>query len=113
LNKRIAARNKWREYATKALQEASKQYLEDLKTKSPDDYAKAIENRQRREARKGRIPLPLRSAEAQRLLDELQKLEDVELLAHYYEGRKPGRISKKTKEKYPKLLEILKGTTKK
>jgi hypothetical protein len=113
LNKRIAARNKWREYATKALQEASKQYLEDLKTKSPNDYAKAIENRQRREARKGRIPLPLRSAEAQRLLDELQKLEDVELLARYYHGRKPGRISKKTKEKYPKLLETLKGMAKK
>jgi predicted NodU family carbamoyl transferase len=113
LNKRIAARNKWREYATKALQEASKQYLEDLKAKSPDDYAKAIENRQRRETRKERIPLPLRSAEAQRLLDEMQKLEDVELLAHYYHGRKPGRISKKTKTKYPKLLETLKEMAKK
>jgi hypothetical protein len=97
----------------KSSSKASKQYLEDLKTKSPNDYAKAIENRQRREARKGQVPLPLRSPEAQRLLDELNKLDDVDLLAHYYTGRKPGRISKKTKEKYPKLLEIVKGTAKK
>jgi hypothetical protein len=47
------------------------------------------------------------------LVEDLDKLEDVDLLARYYSGRKPGKISKKTKEKYPKLLEILKGTAKK
>jgi hypothetical protein len=31
LNERAAKKNKWRDYATKALREASKQYLEDLK----------------------------------------------------------------------------------
>jgi hypothetical protein len=107
LNKRIAARNAWREYATKALQEASKQYLEDLKTKSPEAYARAVENRQRREARKGRVPIPLRSAEGKRLLDELEKLKDEELLARYYHGRRPGKIPKKIRTKYPQLLELV------
>jgi hypothetical protein len=108
LNKRIAARNEWRKYATEALREASKRYLEDLKAKSPDAYAGAVENRQRREARKERIPIPLRSAEGKRLLDELEKLKDEEMLAHYYHGRKPGRIPKKIRAKYPQLLELAK-----
>jgi DNA-binding HxlR family transcriptional regulator len=30
LNKRLAAKNKWREYATKALQEASKKYQKEV-----------------------------------------------------------------------------------
>jgi hypothetical protein len=48
LNKRIAARNKWREYATEALQQASKKYLEELKKNDPVPYARAEENRQER-----------------------------------------------------------------
>jgi hypothetical protein len=113
LNKRIAARNKWREYATAALQEASKKYLEDLKKDSPESYARAIEQKEKRAARKGRIPLPLRSAEGQRLLDELQKLKDEELLAHYYHGRKPGKIPKKIRTNYPTLLEMTRELAKK
>jgi hypothetical protein len=46
LNKRIAARNKWRKYATKALQEASKRYLEDLKKKDPEAYARVVEQKE-------------------------------------------------------------------
>jgi phage shock protein A len=46
LNKRIAA-SKWREYATAALQEASKKYLEDLKAKDPEAFARAIAERKK------------------------------------------------------------------
>jgi hypothetical protein len=107
LNKRIAARNKWREHATEALQEASKRYLEDLKAKDPEAFTRAVAQKEKRVARKDRIPLPLRSAEGKRLLDELQKLKDEELLAHYYTGRKPGKIPKKIRTKYPQLLELV------
>jgi hypothetical protein len=113
LNKHIAARNEWREYATEALRQASQKYLNDLKAKSPQSYARAVENRQRREARKDRIPIPLRSAEGQRLVDELQKLKDEELLAHYYYGRKPGRIPKKIRTKFPTLLKMTRELAKK
>jgi hypothetical protein len=113
LNKRIAARNKWREYATAALQEASKRYLEDLKEKDPESYARAVAERKKRTARKDRVPLPLRSAEGQILLDELQKLKDEELLAYYYYGRKPGKIPKKMRTKYPTLLEMTRELAKK
>jgi hypothetical protein len=40
------------------------------------------------------------------LLDELLKLKDEELLARYYYGRKPGKIPKKIRTKYPTLLEM-------
>jgi hypothetical protein len=82
LNKRLAAKNLWRKYATQALREASKKYLADLKEKSPDDYAKAMENRERREARKGHLPLALRSAEAQKMLKDLEGLSDADLIKH-------------------------------
>jgi hypothetical protein len=68
LNKRIAARNKWRKYATEALQQASQKYLADLKAEDPDSYARAVAERQKREARKGRVPLPLRSEEGKNCL---------------------------------------------
>jgi type I site-specific restriction-modification system R (restriction) subunit len=110
LNKRLAAKNKWREYATKALREASKQYqkevIEPLKD-SPNEedqkrYKKIIENMHKREARKNLLPLALRSEEAKKLLDELNKLSDVELLEHYYAGLKP------KKKKKSKLAELAK-----
>jgi hypothetical protein len=104
LNKRLAAKNEWRKYATRALQEASKRYLEDLKTKDLGAYTRAIEKKKKREARKGRIPLPLRSAEAKKLLTALQDLDDEALLTHYYFGRKPGKIPKKIRTKYPLLV---------
>jgi hypothetical protein len=113
LNKRIAARNKWREHATEALQEASKRYLEDLKAKDPEAFTRAVAQKEKRVARKDRIPLPLRSAEGKRLLDELQKLKDEELLVHYYLGRKPGKIPKKIRTKYPTLLEMTRELAKK
>jgi hypothetical protein len=47
------------------------------------------------------------------LLDELQKLKDEELLAHYYLGRKPGKIPKKIRTKFPTLLELTRELAKK
>jgi hypothetical protein len=112
LNERIAKRNPWRKYATEALREASKRYFEDLKKESPEAYARAVAEKEKRSTRK-RIPLPLRSPEGQRLLDELSKLKDEELLAHYYYGRKPGKIPKKIRTKFPTLLEMTKELAKK
>jgi hypothetical protein len=42
------------------------------------------------------------------LLDELQKLKDEELLAHYYLGRKPGKIPKKIRTKFPTIVGLTK-----
>jgi hypothetical protein len=105
LNKQLAAKNEWRKYATRALQEASNQYLKDLKAKDPNAYAKAIENRKRRETRKGQLPLALRSAEAQKLLNDLQGLSEADLIRHYYSGHK---IRKKTRSKLAQLEELAK-----
>jgi hypothetical protein len=105
LNKQLAAKNEWRKYATKALQEASKQYLADLKAKDPNAYAAAIKNKERRETRKGQLPLALRSAEAQKWLHDLQGLSEADLIQHYYRGRK---IRKKTRSKLAQLQELAK-----
>jgi hypothetical protein len=104
LNKRLAAKNEWRKYATRALQQASQEYLADLKAEDPGAYTRAVEEKKRRAVRKGRIPLPLRSAEAKKLLTALQNLDDEVLLAHYYFGRKPGKIPNKIRTKYPLLV---------
>jgi hypothetical protein len=104
LNKQLAAKNEWRKYATQALQEASKQYLADLKAKDPTAYADAIKNRERREARKGRVPLALRSAEAQKMLKDLEGLSEADLIRRYYGERK---LRKKTREKLGKLEHLL------
>jgi hypothetical protein len=61
---------------------------------------------QKREARKGLLPLALRSEEAKKLLDELNKLSDAELLEHYYAGLKPKK--KKKKSKLAELAELAK-----
>jgi hypothetical protein len=114
LNKRLAAKNKWREYATKALREASKQYqkevIEPLKeSEDPLDqrrYKRIIENMHKREARKGLLPLALRSEEARKMLEDLKKLSDAELLEHYYAGLKPKK--KKKKSKLTELAELAK-----
>jgi hypothetical protein len=114
LNKRLAAKNKWREYATKALREASKQYqkevIEPLKeSEDPLDqrrYKRIIENMHKREARKGLLPLALRSEEARKMLEDLKKLSDAELLEHYYAGFKPKK--KKKKSKLTELAELAK-----
>jgi hypothetical protein len=89
LNKRIAAKNEWREFAKRALKQASDEYPEHLKRNKPEAYARAVEEKQKRAARKG-LRLPLRSAEGKRLFEEMEKLKDEELLAGYYYGRKPG-----------------------
>jgi hypothetical protein len=104
LNKRLAAKNEWRKYATEALREASNKYLADLKAKNPKAYEEAIENRERREARKGRVPLALRPAEAQKLLKDLEGLSEADLIRRYYAGHK---IRKKTREKLAKLEQQL------
>jgi hypothetical protein len=94
LNKKYTA-NKWREFATKALRQASKEYeeyLENLKKSlNREDqlaYAKAILNKERREARKGKLPLALRSEEAKKLFEQMENLPKEELLKRYYSGRK-------------------------
>jgi histone H3/H4 len=74
LNKRIAARNRWRKYATEAFQQASQKYLADLKAEDPEAYERAIEQGEKRIARKDRIPLPLRSDEGKKLFEALEKL---------------------------------------
>jgi hypothetical protein len=104
LNKELAKKNKWREFATKALREASNKYLADLKAKDPTAYADAIKNRERRQARKGQLPLALRSAEAQKMLKDLEGLSEADLIRHYYAGHK---IRKKTREKLAKLEQQL------
>jgi histone H3/H4 len=105
LNKRLAAKNRWRKYATEALQKASEQYLADLQKENREAYERAIEEKKKRQARKGRIPLLLRSPEAKELLKSMEVLDDRALLAHYYLGRKPGKIPKKVRTTYPTLLE--------
>jgi hypothetical protein len=105
LNKRLAGRNEWRKYATEALQQASKKYLEYLKEKNPKAYEDAIKNRERREARKGHVPLALRTAEAKKLLEELEGLPEADLIERYYAGQK---IRKKTREKLAQLKQLAK-----
>jgi hypothetical protein len=104
LNKRLAAKNKWREYATKALQEASNKYLEDLKKENENAYKQAIMNRERREARKKHLPLALRTAEAQKLLKDLEGLPEAGLIRRYYAGEK---LRKKVREKLAQLEQPL------
>jgi hypothetical protein len=104
LNKQLAAKNKWRKYATEALREASKKYLEDLKKKDPKAYEDAIKNRERREARKEHLPFALRSAEAQKMLEEMRGLSEADLIRRYYAGHK---IRKKIREKLAKLEQEL------
>jgi hypothetical protein len=113
LNQRIAAKNDWREFATRALKQASDEYLEHLKRNNPEAYERAVAEKQKRAAREALRPLPLRSTEGKRLLDELEKLKDEELLARYYYGRKPGKIPKKMRTKYPTLLEMIRELAKK
>jgi hypothetical protein len=103
LNKRLAAKNKWREYATKALQEASQKYLEDLKEHNLAAYNEAIKNRERREARKGHIPLALRTEEAQKMLKDLEGLSQADLIRRYYAGEK---LRKKVRERLAKLEQL-------
>jgi hypothetical protein len=104
LNKRLAAKNKWRKYATEALREASKKYLEDLKKDDEEAYKQAIINRERREARKEHLPLALRSVEAQKMLKDLEGLSQADLIRRYYAGQK---IRKKTREKLARLEQEL------
>jgi hypothetical protein len=114
LNKRLAAKNLWREYATKALQDASKKYEKEVlepmsksaNEKVQERYKEIMRNKQLREARKGRLPLALRSEEAQKMLEDLKKLSDAELLQHYYAGRKIKK--KKKKSKLAELTELAK-----
>jgi hypothetical protein len=113
LNKRLAARNKWREYATKALREASKKYQEEVieplkKSENIEDqerYERIVRSKALREARKGREPLALRTAEAKKLLEGLEGLPQAELIRRYYGERK---LRKKTREKLAKLEELAK-----
>jgi hypothetical protein len=114
LNKRLAEKNKWREYATKALREASKKYQKEVidplkksaKQEDQERYDKIMRNKQLREARKGLLPLALRSEEARKMYEDLQKLSDEDLLQRYYAGLKPKK--KKKKAKLAELAELAK-----
>jgi hypothetical protein len=105
LNKRLAAKNLWRKYATEALREASKKYEEEVlkpMKESTDPnvqkrYEEIMRSKQLREARKGHLPLALRPAEAQKMLEDLKGLSDEELLQRYYAGRKIRKKKKKSK----------------
>jgi hypothetical protein len=104
LNKRIASKNKWLDYARKALQAASAQYLADLKEKDPKAYDDAIKAREKRIAKKGQLPLALRVPAAKTLYEQFEKLKDEDLLKYYYSGR---RVPKpKPKKKKTVLVEV-------
>jgi hypothetical protein len=94
LNKRIASKNKWIDYARKALQDASAKYLAKLKETDPKAYEDAIKAKQKRLEYKKKGPLALRVPAAKTLYDQFEKLKDEDLLRYYYSGR---RIPKKKK----------------
>jgi hypothetical protein len=102
LNKRIADRNPWLAKAKAALQQASQEYLEELKTKNPAAYAQAMKAKQKRLENKKKGPLALRVKAAQEMYERLHKLPDEELLKYYYSGR---RVPK-TKKKKTVLVEV-------
>jgi hypothetical protein len=97
LNKLTGKENKWREIATKYLQAARQEYQKYLETlrNSPkkedrEAYVKAVLNRQRKEARKGQLPLALRTPEGKKLYEDLLQFKDnkPKLLEIYYKGKK-------------------------
>jgi hypothetical protein len=96
LNKRIASRNKWIDYARKALQNASAQYLADLEKSNPEAYKEAVKARDKRLAKKGQLPLALRVPAAKTLYEQFEKLKDEDLLKYYYSGRRVPKKKKKT-----------------
>jgi hypothetical protein len=102
LNKKIAERNPWLAKAKAALQQASQEYLEELKTKNPAAYAQAMKAKQKRLENKKKGPLALRVKAAQEMYERLHKLPDEELLKYYYSGR---RVPK-TKKKKTVLVEV-------
>jgi hypothetical protein len=104
LNKKFAEKSMWRQFATKALQQASEEYLKHLLARDPEVYKRALENKQKREAKKGQLPLALRSQEGQKLYQALKDLEYKDLLARYYSGRKPGKIPKKVRAQLAELM---------
>jgi mRNA-degrading endonuclease RelE of RelBE toxin-antitoxin system len=57
LNKKVAKENMWRQFATKALQGVSKEYLKHLLARDPEAYKKALQNKQIREAKKANYRL--------------------------------------------------------
>jgi hypothetical protein len=96
LNKRIAGQNKWLEKAKEALQRASQEYLAELKQTNPKAYDEAMKAREKRLARKGQLPLPLRAPAAKALYEKLHTLPDEELLKYYYSGQRVPKKKKKT-----------------
>jgi hypothetical protein len=96
LNKRIASKNKWIDYARKALQAASEKYLEELKTNDPKAYDDAIKAREKRLAKKGQLPLALHVPKAKPLYDQLLNLPDEDLFQRYNSGRRVPKKKKKT-----------------
>jgi histone H3/H4 len=100
LNKQIAQKNKWREYATKALQAASDEYFNKeilpLRDKNPEAFARAILNIKRRKAKKDKLPLALRTEEGKKLYEELLQFEkdNAKLREIYYGKEKKERKRK-------------------
>jgi hypothetical protein len=122
LNKLTAKQNKWREYATEALRQASEKYrkevLEPLRISQDINdqkaYARAVLNKQRRQRKKEQLPLALRSPEGQKLYEELLKFKEdkPKLLEFYYHGRKP-RKPRKPEEIPPEILQQILAEAKK
>jgi hypothetical protein len=98
LNKKIAGQNRWLAKAKEALQKASQEYLAELQKTDPKAYDEAMKAREKRLAKKGQLPLPLRAPQIKSLYDELYKIKDDEenLRQIYYSGQRVPRKKKKT-----------------
>jgi hypothetical protein len=111
LNKQIAGKNKWREYATKALQQASDEYFNKeilpLRDKNPEAFARALQNRIRKR-KKDKLPLALRSPHGQSIYNRLlQYKDDTAKLREIYYG-KPKKERKRKALTADEIQEIIK-----
>jgi hypothetical protein len=110
LNKQTAEKNKWREYATRALQQASEEYFNKeilpLKEKDPDAYARALLNKLRKKRKKDKLPLALRSPHGQSIYNRLlQYKDDTAKLRQIYYGKE--KKERKRKALKPEEIEAI------
>jgi hypothetical protein len=107
LNKQSKA-NRWREIAKRHLQEASKEYLEELKKTDRTAYARALLNKQRKSKKEDKLPLALRTEEGRKLYEELLEFKDnpAKLREIYY--GKPKKERKRKALKPDEIEEIIK-----
>jgi hypothetical protein len=111
LNKQYAA-NKWREIASKYLQAASQEYLNELKKTDREAYARALLNKKRREARKDQLPLALRTPQGQKLYEELLQIKDDKQKlreAYYGKPRKERKLKALKPEEIERIIQEEEG----